>query len=388
MKRRVVVTGMGVITPNASNADQFFTALRGGRTGIGPIKSFDTTKFRVHIGAEIKELPPQKQKIDRVTQLAMIAAQEALKNGLPLLPVDIIYATLSGAALTFEKHVLNGLQDEDLLAKLTASATTDHLAKSLGLSGRRCTVSNACAAGTTAIALAMDMIRLGKSKAVLTGAAETFNLVTFSGFHALRSLDPIDCRPFDRDRQGLVVGEGAGFLLLEEYQSAKQRGVPVLADLIGAGMSSDAYHETAPDPSGDGARRCMAAALEDADIDGREITYINAHGTGTKQNDIAETRAIRSLFGPRAENIPVSSIKSMIGHLMGAAGAVEAVSSILSIKHSFIPPTINYSEPDPICDLDYVPNIAREQKVESVMSNNFAFGGSNVSLIFRKYRDS
>ncbi len=385
MKKRVVVTGLGVITSNAQNASEFLSALKQGKSGISIVQSFDTSKLRVQIGGEIKGLEPPLAKMDRVSQLALIAAQEALKDAnLRDKKAGVVFGTLSGGALTFEKLLLEGESDPYLVSKLSSNSPAQWIAQIFKLKGSLATLSNACAAGTVALGYALDQIRYGKMDLVLAGGSETFNLTTFAGFHALRSLDPVACRPFDRERQGLVIGEGAGFLLLESLEHAKERGAKIYAEVLGYGLSSDAYHETAPDPTGDGAARAMEGALLDAGLQPEEVTYINAHGTGTLQNDMMETLAIKKVFNEYAYKISVSSVKSMIGHLMGAAGAVEGVASVLALKHSFIPPTINYKVPDPECDLDYVPNQSREQKVKVVLSNNFGFGGSNASIAFKK----
>ena len=366
MSRRVVVTGLGVIAPNAGSASEFLTALRTGRSGISPIEGFDTSDLRVSIGGQIKQPLPLSDHEDRYLQLAKIAADEAWHDaGQPRLN-GLFFGTLVGAALT------------------PVGSSVKKFAEKFNCRGITRVFSNACAASTVAIGLAFDRVRSGKTDIMLAGGSEAFDFATFCGFHALRSLDPLTCRPFDRERQGLVVGEGAAFLVLEELERARSRGAKIYAELLGAGFSSDAYHETAPDPTGAGAARAIILALQDARLSPTDVSYINAHGTGTPQNDKMETLALKQVFGQHAYRLPVSSTKSMIGHAMGAAGAVEAVACVLAIANGFMPPTLNYSQPDPDCDLDYIPNQARELPVKVAMSNNFGFGGSNASLIFRK----
>jgi 3-oxoacyl-[acyl-carrier-protein] synthase II len=318
--------------------------------------------MRARIGGEVRGLTGLLPGVERVAQLALLAAREASEQaGIGAGPWGISVGTVSGGGCSAQV-----------------------LARQLGFSGRRITVSNACAAGATALACGADLVRQGKHDVVLAGGAEAFELLTFSGFHALRSLDPLCCRPFDAARQGLVIGEGAAFLILEERERALRRGADIWAEFAGYGLTGDAYHETAPDPSGRGAARAIKAALTAARLDRSEIDYYNAHGTGTPQNDAMETRALKRVFGVRATKLPVSSSKSMIGHLMGAAGAVEALASVLAIRYSFIPPTINYKKRDPECDLDYVPNQARSRPLRAVLSANFGFGGSNAVLAFKK----
>lgn len=391
MTRRVVITGMGVIAPNARDLPQFLSSLKAGRSGISKVESLDTSRMRARIGGEIKGLGPPPPDMDRVSQLGLIAAQEAVKNsGLALQRVDlqkagVVVGTVCGGILTFEKVVLDGVQEPDLKSKVSLQAPARFIAKEHGFQGGELTVSNACAAGTAALGLAFDRVRYGEWDLALAGGCESFYLLAFAGFHSLRSLDPVACRPFDREREGLVVGEGAGFLVLESLEHAKKRGAKVLAEVAGYGLSSDAYHETTPEPSGEGAARAIQAALRDAKVAPEEVSYINAHGTGTPHNDAMEIRAIKQVFKEHAYKVPVSSIKSMIGHLMGAAGAVEAVASVLAIAHGFVPPTINYKVPDPECDLDLVPNHAREKELNVVLSSNFGFGGTNAAAVFKRF---
>jgi len=386
VRRRVVITGLGVVAPNGTGTAAFLRALRQGRSGISRITSFPTTGLRSRLGGEVRRLPNLIPDFDRVSQLALVAAREAVTaSGIGPGPWGISVGTVSGGILTLERAILSGRRPANLPKKTYPGATALILAKQLSLTGRQLTVSNACAAGTTALALAAETIRRGEQDAVLAGGCESFNLLTFAGFHALRSLDPVCCRPFDRERQGLVIGEGAAFLLLEEEGHARRRGAEILAAVAGYGLSSDAYHETAPEPTGRGAARAISLALKDARLNKTDVSYFNAHGTGTPQNDRMETAALKLAFGPAAYDLPVSSIKSMVGHLMGAAGAVEAVASVLALRHSFIPPTINYRRRDPACDLDYVPNQARAAKLSAVLSANFGFGGSNAVIAFQRH---
>jgi 3-oxoacyl-[acyl-carrier-protein] synthase II len=386
VKRRVVITGLGVVAPNGVGVRPFLRAIQDGRSGIKRVTTFDTAGMRARIGGEVRGRKGLLPGVDRFGQLALLAAREAVAgSGLSAGHWGISVGTLGGGILSLEQAIISGKRPKNLPSLAYPGAAAILLAKQLKLTGRQITVANSCAAGTTALAFGAEMIRRGEYDVVLAGGCESFNLLTFAGFHALRSLDPFCCRPFDAQRQGLVVGEGAAFMVLEEAEHACRRGAEIWGEIAGYGLASDAYHETAPEPSGRGAARALTRALADSRLDKTAIDYYNAHGTGTLQNDAMETRALKKVFGPHAYDLPVSSLKSMIGHLMGAAGAVEAAASILALRYSFIPPTINYQKRDPVCDLDYVPNRARSKKLAAVLSANFGFGGSNAAIAFKKY---
>jgi 3-oxoacyl-[acyl-carrier-protein] synthase II len=273
-----------------------------------------------------------------------------------------------------------------LLLPFATSAITDAIAERYRILGPRATVATACSSSATAIGYALSLIRSGEVDVAIAGGSESLSEVTFGGFNSLRSVDEIFCRPFDLNRKGLSLGEGAAFLVMEEGERARQREAKVYAEILGYGLTGDGNHMTAPDPDGNGAFRAMGEALQDSGVSPEKVDWINAHGTATPANDLAETKAIKNLFGWRAYQIPVSGIKSMVGHCLGAAGAVEAVASILSVKEDRIPPTIHYQTPDPECDLDYVPNQSRSRTVEVALSNSFAFGGNNTVLVFGKWK--
>jgi 3-oxoacyl-[acyl-carrier-protein] synthase II len=273
-----------------------------------------------------------------------------------------------------------------LLLPFSTCAINDLIAEEYGVLGPRATIATACSSSATAIGCGLDSIRSGEVDIAIVGGSESLSEVTFGGFNSLRSVDEGTCRPFDLNRKGLSLGEGAAFLILEEAGYARRRGAKIHAEIMGYGLSGDGQHMTAPDPEGKGAARAMQQALQDGGINPEEIDYINAHGTATPANDAAETKAIKKLLGDRARKVPVSSSKSMIGHCLGAAGALEAVATVLTVRDDRIPPTIHYQTPDPECDLDYVPNQAREAVVNVTLSNSFAFGGNNTALVFRKWK--
>jgi 3-oxoacyl-[acyl-carrier-protein] synthase II len=399
-ERRVVVTGIGVISAFGPGGAPYWDGLRQGRCGIRPITLFDAEGFRSRIAGQVPEIPePPPLPVDgslhlsRNDRLALWAAAEALQAaGLTTPPgpteeFGVVLGAGAGGMLSAE-YFREALwretpppPDPELLYAFPASQATDLVALLAGARGPRSTVVTACSSSATSIGHAADLIRMGRCHTVLTGGSDAMSRLTYAGFNALRSIDPEPCRPFDRNRKGLSLGEGAAVLVLEELQRARRRGATIIAEVLGYGISCDAYHMTAPESSGDGAYRCMRAALESAGIDSTEIDYINAHGTATRFNDLVETLAIKRLFGRRAHQIPISSSKSMIGHCLGAAGCMEATAAILALQHQIVPPTIHYETPDPQCDLDYVPNEAREVRLRCVLSNSFAFGGNNTSLV-------
>ncbi len=398
--KRVAITGLGVFCSIGKNVEEFTESLREGKTGIGPITLFDTSKYPCKIGAEIRDYRADKffgkkelKKISRADQFGLIASEEAVKaSGIQSYPSEEVGVCLGAGAggmfgaETYHREILvKGRSKPSLIWPFIPSFTTDRVAERFGFSGPKFTVTTACSSSATAIGYGADLIRSGKSKAVLCGGSEALSELTFGGFNSLKSTDPSPCRPFDRKRAGMSLGEGAGILILEDFDEAIKRGVRIYAEFLGYGIGGEAYHITAPEPTGMGGARIIREAMEEGGILATEVDYINAHGTGTPLNDKAETLSIKNIFGERAYSIPISSIKSSVGHCLGSAGAIEAIASILSIVNQFIPPTLNHQEGDEDCDLDYVPGKSREMEVEVVLSNSFAFGGNCTSLVFGDY---
>lgn len=402
--QRVVITGLGTINALSNNKNDFFSSLLEGKNGIDTIQTFDVTNYRCKTGGEVKNLDigqflseRELRRVDRASQLLMAATHEAVIDaGLENLNSDdrhrislITGTTLGGmrSGEAFYRQFVNNpvkIKPGHLL-DTTHHAANDNVMAKFGFMGRSLVISTACSASAHAIGYAFDLIRSELANVVIAGGFDVMSELTFSGFGILRAMTSDKIRPFDRKRTGLVLGEGAGVVVLEEIEHAKRRGATIYAEIAGYGSTSDAYHMTAPHPEGEGASGAIKMALQDAGISKDEVDYINAHGTATHSNDLAETIAIKSSLGHHAGKTPVSSIKSMIGHLLGAAGAVEAIAAIMSIYHDAIPPTINYEEADPECDLDYIPNIGREMKVNVALSNSFGFGGNNCVLAFKKF---
>jgi len=398
-ERRVVVTGLGAVTSLGGDVASTWEGLVAGRSGIGPITLFDASAFRTQLAAEIKELPTGlapalRRRLSRTDVIGLAAADEALRDsGLDLDGEDpsrcgvVLGAGVSGL-LDSENYL------RDLLAKGPKGArptrvlnhppdqTTDRVAEHWGFLGPRSTITTACSSSATSLGYAADLIRHGFCDVVVTGGADSFARLTHGGFNALRSVDPEACRPFDRRRRGLVIGEAAGLLVFEEEEHARRRGARLRARFLGYGVTSDAHHMTQPEPTGEAGSRTLTACLNAARLDPSRVDYVNAHGTATPQNDSAETAAIKRALGARAREIPVSSIKSMLGHCLCSAGAIEAVATVLTIETGVVPPTINWEEPDPECDLDVVPNVARETRVAVALSNSFAFGGNSTVVAF------
>jgi 3-oxoacyl-[acyl-carrier-protein] synthase II len=404
-KRRVVVTGLGVVSAVGNSVPQFWDSLQGGREGIRPITLFDTSSLRTHNGGEVIDLPldqyfssKEKKRLSRCDQFGLIAAEEALKSSsLNRGEVDrdqfgIILGAGSGGILSVERYfkALYGGEGERpsplLLISFSLATTTDYIAGRFDLHGPRTTTATVCSSSSTAIAFAYESILAGWADIMFSGGSDSLCEVSYTGFNSLRLVDPESCKPFDKRRQGLSLGEGAGILVLEEMNHALSRGAEIVGEILGYGICADAYHLTAPEPHGEGIARAIAMALRNAGVDPSDVDYINAHGTGTISNDIAETNGIKKVFGSRAEAIPISSIKSMVGHCLGSAGAIEAISTLLTIREGTIPPTIHYRVPDPSCDLNYTPNDAIRTEVNIAISNSFAFGGNNVCLIFGKWK--
>ena len=410
MKRRVVVTGLGVISPVGNDIETFWKNLVSGKSGIGLIESFDASGFESRIAGEIKAYDPsaylspkEAKRMERFVQFAVCAAKQAYENsGLDLAKEDpyrlgvLIGSGIGSLHAIEEQHTILLQKGPSkispfLIPTLIVNMAPGQVSISLGLKGPNSCVATACASGSHAVGDAFEVIQRGDAEVMVAGGTEScITPMGIGGFCAMKALSvrnndpPAASRPFDLDRDGFVMGEGSGILILEEYEHAKHRGATLYGEVIGYGMTGDAYHMTAPSPSGEGAARAMKQALERAQIPPTGIDYINAHGTSTPLNDKMETLAIKRIFGDHAKKIPVSSTKSMTGHTLGAAGGIEALACCLTLSRGVIHPTINYQTPDPECDLDYVPNTAREAKVTVCLSNSLGFGGHNATLIFKK----
>ncbi len=405
--RRIVITGLGAITPLGLTVNDFWEGLISGKSGVGPITLFDASQFSVKIAAEVKDFHPEDfmtmKRADRgarCTQFAIAAAKMALQSaGLEISPdiaetVGVLLATSGDPSFLLHQGIVlkeRGPKKLDPLTipKMAASMVPSQVGLVLGAKGPNSSVNSACGSGSDALGSAFNFLRLGHAEVMISGGAESqvnpVGIGATSMVGALsRNPDPLKAsRPFDKNRDGFVFGEGAGILILETYDHAKRRNAPILAEMIGAGWSFDAYSETAPDAEQQA--MSMKRAIRDAGISPDDIDYINAHGTSTQLNDAAETKAIKMVFGEKAYSLPISSNKSMIGHLACAAGAVEAVAAVMTITNGIIPPTVNYETPDPDCDLDYVPGQARKQKVNICLSNSFGMGGQNSSIIIKHF---
>lgn len=408
MRKRVVITGMGAVTPLGNDVSAFWTGLVQGRSGVGTITIYDATDQPVRIAGEVKDLDvvallgaKQARRVDRFSQLVLVAADEAIvdagltfgHNGNNRSAGVMIGTGIGGISTLLDNYDTMKERGPSRVSALMVpmmmpNAGAGEVAIKYGLHGPALSLASACATGSNAIGEAGEYIRRGAAEVMVCGGGESvMHPITLAAFASMRAVsqrneDPQRAsRPFDADRDGFVMGEGAGVLVLESLDHAQRRGARIYAELVGYGTSSDAFHITAPDEDGRGAALSMQAALDDAGLQPEEIDYINAHGTSTPLNDPIETRAIRAVFGPYAERIPVSATKSMIGHLMGAAGAVEAIACVKGLETGTIHPTINYETPDPECDLDYVPNKARQIWPRTALSNSFGFGGHNATLI-------
>lgn len=411
MIRRVVITGLGLITPLGIGVKDSWEALCAGKSGIGEITRFDASNFTTKIAGEVKGFNPEDflpQKEARRTQLfiayAVAAARMAVEDAKLVINADnelrvgVVTGCGLGGLATLEEHTLlihsKGPRRVSpffipmMIGNMAAGMVSIHL----GAKGPNSSIATACAAGTHGVGEAFRLIQRGAADAMITGGVESVITPTcVAGFGAMKALstrndDPQKAsRPFDRDRDGFVVGEGAGILILESLDHALERGAKIYAEMAGYGMSGDGYHMTSPPPGGEGAVQCMKAAIEDAGISYQDVDYINAHGTSTPLNDLYETRAVKTVFQEKAHSVPISSTKSMTGHLLGAAGGIESVFTTLTIHEGIIPPTINLDNPGEECDLDYVPHTARKADVRIAMSNSFGFGGTNASLLIKKY---
>ncbi|MGH7778254.1 MAG: beta-ketoacyl-ACP synthase II [Candidatus Binataceae bacterium] len=409
LDRRVVVTGAGLVTPIGIGVEENWDALMHGRSGIGPITRFDASQFTAKIAGEVKGFNPEDwiekrdvKKMDLFIQYAVASAEQAMRqSGFQITDanadnVGVLIGNGIGGLCTIEEYhkqfLATGLRHVTpfFIPKLISNLACGQISIRYGARGVSFTTTSACASGSHAIGEAYRMIRLGYLAAAIAGGSEAaLTALGVGGFCVMRALSTRNdapekaSRPFDKDRDGFVMSEGAAALILEERDAAIARGANILAEICGYAATSDAYHITSPSPEGRGAARCIQMCLEDDDLDPNEVDYINAHGTSTGQGDIAETQAVKKVFGERAAKVPISSTKSMTGHTLGAAGAIESVYTILAIQRAMIPPTINQEHPDPECDLDYVPNHPRPAKIRLALNNSFGFGGTNTTLAFR-----
>ncbi|SHF74703.1 3-oxoacyl-[acyl-carrier-protein] synthase II [Caldanaerobius fijiensis DSM 17918] len=413
MNNRVVVTGIGCVTPIGIGKDAYWEALRSGKSGIGPITKFDTSEYPTKIAAEVKDFNPtdfidkkEAKRMDRYTHFAIASAKMAIEDAnLDLNAVDknrfgVIMGSGIGGIETFEEQFRimiekgPGRVSPFFIPMMISNMAAGQIAIMFGAKGPNETTVSACASSTNAIGDAFKLIQSGRADVVLAGGSEaSITPMALAGFSALKALSTNNdnyheaSRPFDKNRDGFVMGEGAGVLVLERLDMALARGAKIYAEIVGYGVTCDAYHITAPAPEGEGAARAMEVALADAGIKPEDIDYINAHGTSTEYNDKYETMAIKTVFKEHAYKLAVSSTKSMTGHLLGAAGAIEAIACLLAIDQGFIHPTINLKTPDPDCDLNYVPNTGIERDVKYALSNSFGFGGQNACIIFKKYSE-
>lgn len=412
--KRVVVTGLGALTPIGNSLQEYWEGLISGKSGAAPIQLFDASKFKTQFACEVKNFNAtdyidrkEARKLDQFSQYAMVSSTEAMADsGLmdaePNLDrIGVIWGSGIGGLKTFQDEAQNFFGGDGtprfnpfFIPKMISDIAAGHISIKYGLRGPNYVTVSACASSTNAIIDSFNLIRLGKADAIVTGGSEAaVNEMGMGGFNALKALSTRNdspetaSRPFDVDRDGFVLGEGAGALILEEYEHAKKRGAKIYAEVIGGGMSGDAYHMTAPHPEGIGARNTMLAAIEDAEIDASAVDYVNVHGTSTPLGDVAEVKAIQQVFGEHAYNINISSTKSMTGHLLGAAGAIEAIACVMSVKHDIVPPTINHFTDDPALDnkLNFTFNKAEKRTVNVALSNTFGFGGHNTSVIVKKY---
>ena len=411
--KRVVITGLGAITPIGIGKESFWKSLIQGRSGIGYITRFDTTDYDTKIGAEVKDFDPtdyidkkEAKRMDRFTQFAVAATKLALEDGNidlekeNLDKIGVVVGAGIGGMETLETE-FNKMKERGpnrvsplFIPMMISNMAPGQISMTFGLKGSSMAITTACASGTHAIGEAFEMIKVGKMDMVVAGGTEAaITPISVAGFSSMKALSTQNenpekaSRPFDKERSGFVMGEGAGILILEELSHALARGANIYGEIVGYGSTSDAFHITQPDPDAKGATRAMEMALEEGEADYQEVGYINAHGTSTYFNDKLETLAIKNIFNDYAKDINISSTKSMTGHLLGAAGGIEAIATIMAIKEGIIPPTINYENPDEECDLNYTPNKAIKRDVKYALSNSLGFGGHNASVLFKKYID-
>ncbi|MEY4571696.1 MAG: hypothetical protein RLZ10_907 [Bacteroidota bacterium] len=413
--KRVVVTGLGALTPIGNNIEEYWDALINGKSGAAPITYFDTSKFKTQFACEVKNFQvedfidrKEARKLDQFSQYAMVTSTQAVDDSglmdyseLNLDRVGVVWGSGIGGLKTFQDEARDFFLGDGtprfnpfFIPKMIADIAAGHISIKYGFRGPNYVTVSACASSTNAIIDSFNLIRLGKANAIITGGSEAaVNEMGMGGFNALKALSTRNdspetaSRPFDAERDGFVLGEGSGALVLEEYEHAIKRGAKIYAEVIGGGMSGDAYHMTAPHPEGIGARNTMLAALEDAEIDPTKVDYINVHGTSTPLGDVAEVKAIQSVFGDHSYNLNISSTKSMTGHLLGAAGAIEAIACVLAVKNDIVPPTINHFTDDPELDskLNLTFNKAQKRTINIALSNTFGFGGHNTSIIVKKF---
>lgn len=414
-KKRVVVTGLGNVTPVGNTVQDFWNSLLEGRSGVRRIQCFDPSKFSSQIGAEVLDFDPSKylnpkeiRKTDRFVQLAIVASEHAVSDSkLDFSKVDqdrvgVMVGSGIGGLHTVESEHIKYLDrgpekgpskiSPFLIPMLIVNMAAGQISIRFKAKGPNCCAVTACATGNHSIGNAFRVIQRGEANAMIAGGSEAaITIMGFGGFCSLRALSTRNdepekaSRPFDKERDGFIMGEGAGIVILEELEHALKRNAPIYCEVIGYGMSGDAYHITAPDPEGKGAIRCMNLCIQDAGLKPEDVDYMNAHGTSTIYNDKIETLAMKKVFGEHAKKLAISSTKSVTGHLLGAAGGVETIACALALKHDIAPPTINLENPDPECDLDYIPNKPRKMKINIAMSNSLGFGGHNATLAFKKY---
>ncbi|MFC1667201.1 beta-ketoacyl-ACP synthase II [Candidatus Omnitrophota bacterium] len=411
MSHRVVVTGLGVISPVGNSKEEFWSSLVIGKSGIGPLTSFDCKDYDSRIAGEVKNFVPSSviskkelRRMEKFVRFAIGATKEAIDDsGLDISKEDpfnvgvVIGSGIGSLRIIEEQHkviIEKGPSKVTpfLIPMLIVNMASGYVSIIFNVKGPNSCTTTACASGTNAIGDAFRIVQHGDADVMIAGGTEScISALSMSGFCALRALSTRNnepekaSRPFDKERDGFIMGEGAGIVILEELKHAEKRNAKIYGEVIGYGMTGDGYHMTAPDPTGECAARCMANSLKDANIKPQDVSYINAHGTSTQLNDKTETLAIKKLFGDCAKRLPVSSTKSMTGHLLGAAGGVEFVACCLAIENNIIPPTINYEHPDPDCDLDYVPNQARESKLNVAISNSLGFGGHNATICLKRF---
>ena len=404
MDKRIVITGVGVISPIGCGKEIFWDALISGKSGVSEVKSFDTSLFKVHRGCEVKDFKYEdyvsngsNRKIGKGSQFAIAATKLALDDSkiytkhIDPESVGVSIGTTAGEIQILEK--VNLLRFENGEDKIDPYLFLSHpcinipsnISIEFGFKGPTTIIPTACAAGNYAIGYACDLIRLGRANIMLAGGSDPFSKVAYVGFGRLNAIAPEICQPFDKNRKGMLIGEGAGMLVLESLEDALARNANIYAEILGYGLSCDGYHITIPHPDGNGVVSAMEKALREANIKPGDVQHISAHGTGTVANDKAETISIKKVFGEHAKRLAISSIKSMIGHTMGAASAIEAIACALAIKEGIVPPTINFETQDPECDLDFVPNVKREMEINIALNNAYAFGGNNSCLVLKKF---
>ncbi len=405
MNRRAVITGLGIVSPIGTGLDAFWRAALAGTNGVRPIQSFDTTDFRTKVGGEVQDFVAEDHiestcipSLGRSSQYAIAAAKMAVSDaGLAMGTEDpwrvaVSMGTTMGEPQILEqciniKYESSGIEQipADLPRQYPCGVIPANVADYFGTKGPTIMIPTACAAGNYAIGYAGDLIRLGKADCVIAGGSDPFSRIAFTGFNRLLATASERCSPFSATRDGMAVAEGAGMLILEDLEHARARGASIYAELLGYGLGCDAFNMTIPAPDGCGGILALRRALSNAQVNVEDIDYVCAHGTGTKENDKVETLIAKEVFGDRAASIPMSSLKSMIGHTMGAASAIEGAASVLMLNHQTLLPTINYAEKDPACDLDYVPNEPREASLDTIVSNAYAFGGNTSSIVLRRF---